>query len=171
MKVELVPGGVVGRLGDVFLKAGAVGGKVGRAGNRVGSRVLVIREEGKAAACCFDVVREARYERADFHLEVEVGHSVGQFHFVLGKFGVEAVILCVKIFDGVPMGVWCFGIGWDLLGFGVIVCVGGGLCALRPVGTHAVGDFTDAGGAGDGVNLFLRVVWIFAEDPNFSLAT
>ena len=66
---------------------------------------------------------------------------------------MEAVILCVKIFDGVPMGVRCFGIGWDLLGIGVNIGVGGGLRALRRVGTHDVGDFANAVGASDGSNL------------------
>ena len=36
MKGELVPGGVVGGLGDLFIEAGAVCGKVGRAGNSFG---------------------------------------------------------------------------------------------------------------------------------------
>ena len=55
----------------------------------------------------------------------------------MGKFGVEAVILFVEVFDGVPVDFWCFGIGWDLLGIGVIVGVGGG--SLRKVGLRIGG--------------------------------
>ena len=111
MKGKLVPGGVVGRLSGVFLEARAAGGKVGRAGNGFGSRVLFIGEEGKAAACYFDVIHEASDERADFRLEVDVGHSVGGFRFVLEEFGVETVILFVEILGGVPVDVRRFSIG------------------------------------------------------------
>ena len=47
MKGKLVPSSVVGGLSDVILKAGAVGGQVGRTGNGIGGQVLFIREEGK----------------------------------------------------------------------------------------------------------------------------
>ena len=46
---------------------------------------------------------------------------------------METVILFVEIFDGLPGYVWCFSIGWDLLGIGVIAGGGGILHALRCV--------------------------------------
>ena len=93
MKGKLIPGVVVGRLSDVVLDAGAVGGQVGRAGNAFGCRVLFIREEGKSASGWFGVISDASNDRADFCLEVDVWRSVGGFRFILGKFGVETVIL------------------------------------------------------------------------------
>ena len=43
-----------------------------------------------------------------------------------------------------------------LVGIGVIAGGDGNFCALRRVGTNAVGDFANAGGAGDSLHLFLR---------------
>ena len=50
MKGKLVPGGVVGRLSDVVLEAGAIVGQVGRTGNGFCGRLIFIGEEGKSAA-------------------------------------------------------------------------------------------------------------------------
>ena len=69
---------------------------------------------------------------------------------------METIVLFVESFVGVPIDVRRFSIGWNILGTGVIVGGGGILRALCRVGAHAIGDFADAGGAGDGFNLFLR---------------
>ena len=156
MKSDLVLGRVVGGLSDVILEVGAIGGQANRAGNGFGGRVLFLREEGEAAAGRFDVIGKASDERAVFFLEVDVGHSIGGFRLVLGKFGVETVIIFVEIVGGATVDVRRFSIGWNLLGIRAIVGGGGILHDLRRVGAHTVGDFTDAGDVGDGFNLFLR---------------
>ena len=74
---------------DVILEAIAVVREVRRAGNVFGDRVLFVREEGEAAASSFDIEREARDERADFRLEVDVGHSVGGFRFILSEIALD----------------------------------------------------------------------------------
>ena len=156
MKGDLVLGRVVGGLSDVILKAGGIGGEVDRAGNGFGGRVLFIREEVKAAAGGFDVICEARNERADFFPKVDVGNSVSRFRFVLRELGMETIVVFVESLFAVPIYVQGFGVGWNLVGFGVIA---GGDCdirALHRVSTHAVGDFADAGGAGDSLYVFLR---------------
>ena len=89
VKGDLVRGRVKGGLSDVILEAGAVVREVGRAGNGFGGRFLFVREEGESAACSFDIEREARDERADFRLEVDVRHSVGGFLFILSEMALE----------------------------------------------------------------------------------
>ena len=93
MKGDLVRGRVVGGLSDVILEAGAVVREVCRAGNGSGGQVLFVREEGEAAAGGFNIMREARDERADFRREVDVGNSVGGFRFILRELALETVVL------------------------------------------------------------------------------
>jgi hypothetical protein len=156
MKSELVLGRVVGGLSDVILEAGAIGGQVDRAGNGFGGRVLFIREEGKAAAGGFDVIRKAGNERADFCLEMDVGNSVGGFLFVLRELGIDTIVIFVESLFAVTIDVQGFSIGWNFVRIGFDVGGDGNFRALRRVGNHAVGDFADAGGAGDSLYVFLR---------------
>ena len=44
-----------------------------------GGQFLFVGEEGEAAASSFDIEREARDERADFRLEVDVGTLLVDF--------------------------------------------------------------------------------------------
>jgi hypothetical protein len=120
VKGDLVRGRVVGGLSDVILVAGAVVREVGRAGNGFGGRVLFVREEGEAAASSFDIEREARDERADFRLEVDVGHSVGGFRFILRELALETIVLFEESLFAVPIDVRGFSISWDLVGIGVV---------------------------------------------------
>jgi hypothetical protein len=151
MKGELVLGRVVGGFSDVILEAGA-----DRAGNDLGGRVLFVREEGEEAAGSFDIMREARDERADFRLEMDVGHSGGGCRFVLRDLALETIVIFVESLFAVPIDVQSLSIGWNVVRIGVVAGSDGIFHALRRVGTHAVGDFADAGGAGDSLKLFLR---------------
>ena len=155
MKGDLVLGCAVGGLGDVIFEARAVVGEVGRTGDGFGSRVLFVGEEGEASAGGFDVVREAGDERANLRFEVDVGHSVSRLRFILSEVALETIVLFVESLFAVPIDVQGFGVGWDLFGFGVDVGGGADIRALRRVDAYAAGDFADAGGAGDGLDVFL----------------
>ena len=100
-------------------------------------------------------MRKARDERADFRLEVEVGHSVGGFRFILHELALETIVLFEESLFAVPIDVQGFSISWDLVGIGVVAGGDGNFRALRRVSTHAVGDFVNAGGAGNSLDLFL----------------
>ena len=56
MKSDLVLGRAVGGLSDVVFEARAIVGKVDRAGDGFGGRVIFIKEELESAAKGFDVV-------------------------------------------------------------------------------------------------------------------
>ena len=120
VKGELVRGRVEGGLSDVILKAGAVVREVGRTGNGFGRRVIVVRDKGEASASSFDIEREAQDERADFRLEVDVGHSVGGFRFILRELTLEKVLLFEESLFAVPIDVRGFSISWNLIGISVV---------------------------------------------------
>ena len=110
----------------------------------------------KESADGFDVVRKDRNERPDLCFEMGIGNSVSGFCFVLQELGMETIVLFVERIFAVPIDVRCFSIGWNLVEIGVIVGSNGNFRALFRVGTHAVGDFADAGGASDSIYIFLR---------------
>ena len=155
MKGDLVPGGAVGRLSDVVFEARAIVGKVGRAGDGFGGRVLFVGEEGEASAGGFNIVREAGDECTNFCLEVDVGHSISRCCFVLREVALETVIILVESLFAIPVYVQGFNVGWDLFGFGVVDGGAGEIRALRRVDAYAASDFADAGGAGDGFDVVL----------------
>ena len=87
---------------------------------------------------------------------MDVGNYVGGFRFVLWDLSLERLVLFVESLFTVPIDVRSFSVDWNFVGIGVIAGGDGNVRALRRVGTHAVGDFADAGGAGDSLYIFLR---------------